>query len=144
MPPGNASETLVTHLITMWFKYDRDYLCVNKSQFVPVIFEPPCIWGPDTPDRTKVTNESLWTFKIGYSFFISVCLGGEFIRLSGSRKHVWRWGECRRGEAWLVTDAVITREAGGNTGCMVVLQTWWHPKSWASQPPVLHPQQRAT
>jgi hypothetical protein len=24
------------------FKYDRDWLCVNKSQFVPVIFEPPC------------------------------------------------------------------------------------------------------
>jgi hypothetical protein len=30
---------------TRWFKYDRDYLCVNKSQFVPVIFEPPCtLW----------------------------------------------------------------------------------------------------
>jgi hypothetical protein len=29
-------------LYTRWFKYDRDYLCVNKSQFVPVIFEPPC------------------------------------------------------------------------------------------------------
>jgi hypothetical protein len=28
---------------TKWFKYDRDWLCVNKSQFVPVIFEPPCI-----------------------------------------------------------------------------------------------------
>jgi hypothetical protein len=28
---------------TRWFKYDRDWLCVNKSQFVPVIFEPPCI-----------------------------------------------------------------------------------------------------
>ena len=28
---------------TRWFKYDWDYLCVNKSQFVPVIFEPPCI-----------------------------------------------------------------------------------------------------
>jgi hypothetical protein len=27
---------------TRWFKYDQDYLCVNKSQFVPVIFEPPC------------------------------------------------------------------------------------------------------
>jgi hypothetical protein len=27
---------------TRWFKCDRDYLCVNKSQFVPVIFEPPC------------------------------------------------------------------------------------------------------
>ena len=27
---------------TRWFKYDRDDLCVNKSQFVPVIFEPPC------------------------------------------------------------------------------------------------------
>jgi hypothetical protein len=29
-------------LRTRWFKYDLDYLCVNKSQFVPVIFEPPC------------------------------------------------------------------------------------------------------
>jgi hypothetical protein len=29
---------------TRWFKYDRDDLCVNKSQFVPVIFEPPCIF----------------------------------------------------------------------------------------------------
>jgi hypothetical protein len=28
---------------TRWFKYDRDYLCVNKPQFVLVIFEPPCI-----------------------------------------------------------------------------------------------------
>jgi hypothetical protein len=28
---------------TRWLKYDWDYLCVNKSQFVPVIFEPPCI-----------------------------------------------------------------------------------------------------
>jgi hypothetical protein len=31
------------YINTRWFKYDRDYLCVNKSQFVPVIFEPPCI-----------------------------------------------------------------------------------------------------
>jgi hypothetical protein len=31
------------HTHTRWFKYDRDDLCVNKSQFVPVIFEPPCI-----------------------------------------------------------------------------------------------------
>jgi hypothetical protein len=30
------------YLYTRWFKCDRDYLCVNKSQFVPVIFEPPC------------------------------------------------------------------------------------------------------
>jgi hypothetical protein len=29
---------------TSWFKYDRDYLCVNKSQFVPVISEPPCTY----------------------------------------------------------------------------------------------------
>jgi hypothetical protein len=31
---------------TRWFKYDRDYLCVNKSQFVSVIFEPPCLSSP--------------------------------------------------------------------------------------------------
>ena len=35
--------TLIT--FTRWFKYDRDYLCVNKSQFVPVIFEPPCTFS---------------------------------------------------------------------------------------------------
>jgi hypothetical protein len=29
-------------LSTRWFKYDRDDLCVNESQFVRVIFEPPC------------------------------------------------------------------------------------------------------
>jgi hypothetical protein len=33
------------HCSTRWFKYDRDDLCVNKSQFVPVIFEPPCIFA---------------------------------------------------------------------------------------------------
>jgi hypothetical protein len=32
-----------TFSCTRWFKYDRDYLYVNKSQFVPVIFEPTCI-----------------------------------------------------------------------------------------------------
>ena len=40
--------TLYEHCLssyTRWFKYDRDWLCVNKSQFVPVIFEPPCIYG---------------------------------------------------------------------------------------------------
>ena len=29
-------------LYTRWIKYDRDWLCVNKSHLVPVIFEPPC------------------------------------------------------------------------------------------------------
>jgi hypothetical protein len=33
----------LTDPYTRWFKYDRDWLCVNKSQFVPVIFEPPCM-----------------------------------------------------------------------------------------------------
>jgi hypothetical protein len=32
------------YVYTRWFKYDRDDLCVNKSQFVPVIFEPPCTY----------------------------------------------------------------------------------------------------
>ena len=42
--PLNIYPTVfVTKLLyTRWFKYDRDYLCVKKSQFVPVIFEPPC------------------------------------------------------------------------------------------------------
>jgi hypothetical protein len=38
----NVDEGNVRVHFTRWFKYDRDDLCVNKSQFVPVIFEPPC------------------------------------------------------------------------------------------------------
>jgi hypothetical protein len=34
---------IYTHTHTRCFKYDRDYLCVKMSEFVPVIFEPPCI-----------------------------------------------------------------------------------------------------
>ena len=36
---GHASN-----VSTRWFKYDRDYFIVKKSEFVPVIFEPPCIF----------------------------------------------------------------------------------------------------
>ena len=40
---SNVHKIFRSLVNTRWFKYDRDYLCVNKSQFVPVIFEPPCI-----------------------------------------------------------------------------------------------------
>jgi hypothetical protein len=39
---GEGEGACSEHFYTGWFKYDRDYLCVKKSQFVPVIFEPPC------------------------------------------------------------------------------------------------------
>jgi hypothetical protein len=41
---NNAASSSSSGKYTRWFKYDWDYLCVNKSQFVPVIFEPPCVW----------------------------------------------------------------------------------------------------
>ena len=41
---ANKKVIVVTNRNTRWFKYDQDYLCVNKSKFVPVIFEPPCSW----------------------------------------------------------------------------------------------------
>ena len=37
---------------TRWFKYDRDYFCVNKPVTVPVIFEPPCILDYAEPQDT--------------------------------------------------------------------------------------------
>jgi hypothetical protein len=57
---------------TRWFKYDRDYVCVNKSQFVPVIFEAPCtLVFPATPLRDKLnlplitkTNQSINNTKV--------------------------------------------------------------------------------
>jgi hypothetical protein len=39
----NSSVVVTSKGNTRWFKYDREDLCVNKSQFVPVIFEPPCM-----------------------------------------------------------------------------------------------------
>jgi hypothetical protein len=43
---------------TRWFKYDRDDLCVNKSQVVLVIFEPPCI--SDLCPHTKQVCWKIW------------------------------------------------------------------------------------
>ena len=42
---------------TRWFKYDRDDLCVTKSQFVPVIFEPPFTSSP------RVVLFGVWEYK---------------------------------------------------------------------------------
>jgi hypothetical protein len=55
-----ADHLYCSQTSTRWFKYDRDYLCVNKSQFVPVIFEPPCTCGtryPTLPILMRFINE---------------------------------------------------------------------------------------
>jgi hypothetical protein len=36
-------KLIITVYNRRWFKYGREDLCVNKSQFFSVIFEPPCI-----------------------------------------------------------------------------------------------------
>jgi hypothetical protein len=51
---------------TRWFKYDLDYLCVNKSQFVPVIFEPPYMY--------KEQSQSKETFLL-FPYFL--CFGSN-------------------------------------------------------------------
>ena len=43
--PSAVFSTSEATWITRWIKYDRDDLCVNKSQFVPVISEPTCTWS---------------------------------------------------------------------------------------------------
>jgi hypothetical protein len=45
---------------TRWFKYDRDDLCVNKSLFVPVIFEPPCTFGGHYESNSSHTLRYIW------------------------------------------------------------------------------------
>jgi hypothetical protein len=56
---------------TRWFKYDRDYLCVNKSQFVPVIFEPPCTTHGSNP-YAHLKNLDMYHKCIHYSS-IKIC-----------------------------------------------------------------------
>jgi hypothetical protein len=46
---------------TRSFKYDRDYLCVKKSQFVPVIFEPPCTRSKMRPELTRQISLQPWS-----------------------------------------------------------------------------------
>ena len=56
--PFNFSRDCMC-VCTRWFKYDRDYLCVNKSQFVPVIFEPPCIYL-----RKRLVKCHIWSIAL--------------------------------------------------------------------------------
>jgi hypothetical protein len=63
--------------ITRWSKYDRDYLCVNKSQLVQVIFEPPCIISKiitKFPKKTSFSMELLKEHKICKFFPVSLTL----------------------------------------------------------------------
>jgi hypothetical protein len=57
--------------VTRWFKYDRDCLCVNKSQLVPVIFEPTCIY-------TNFGYEGLWKQIVHYFFTNQLKTGHVF------------------------------------------------------------------
>ena len=51
-------------------------LCVNKSRFVPVIFEPPCNYGPDrhiefVPNfKTTRINLKFWCLLLTYFVFL--------------------------------------------------------------------------
>ena len=67
---------------TRWFKYDRDYLCVNKSQFFPVIFEPPCI-------------------------FCQVCLVGRWMGLVFLL--LWSWVRGTLPVSWIMTLTNVSR-----------------------------------
>jgi hypothetical protein len=62
---------------TRWFKYDRDYLCVNKSQFVPVMFEPPCVLkcGNKCDDEILYNGEATGEFVLVLSV---ICECHEF------------------------------------------------------------------
>jgi hypothetical protein len=72
---------------TRWFKYDRDYLCVNKSQFVPVIFEPPCNCKFEarpftmSKDNIPTVNQYLFNiyFSVCYKIKFSVFISSSFL-----------------------------------------------------------------
>jgi hypothetical protein len=63
-----------TVIYTRWFKYDRDYLCVNKSQFVPVIFEPACTNVQLIVTETWNLPTCIIQHKLYVVFMISYCI----------------------------------------------------------------------
>jgi len=52
---------------TMWFKYDRDCLCVSLATSVPVIFELPCTSSRNTPPPRR----SAWASSLPPDCFVS-------------------------------------------------------------------------
>jgi hypothetical protein len=64
------------------FKYDRDSLCVNKSQFVPVIFEPPCtIFFFLLVSYSLVYNIYEMMFLLCVCVCVCCCIGGGGVEL---------------------------------------------------------------
>jgi len=70
---------------TRWFKYNRDYLCVNLATSVPIIFEPPCILS--TPLRVvwstsagKVSSKQCFLSRAQRMFYceyiMQLCMNG--------------------------------------------------------------------
>jgi hypothetical protein len=57
-----------------WFKYERDELCVNKLQFVPVIFEPPC--------TSLAKHERTWTWGVKVAVEEAECKGVELVNVT--------------------------------------------------------------
>ena len=69
---------------TRWFKYDRDYLCVNKSQFVPVIFEPPCTMYVKRNFEARSCNHCCNRKAVRKTYCVCVC-----VCVSGGGGGVW-------------------------------------------------------
>jgi hypothetical protein len=74
---------------TRWFKYDRDNLCVNKSQFVPVIFEPPCTTSPLLFYFLTLFQKRNCSIKQGLRVFLSTASSSSVLKTH----HVSAWGE---------------------------------------------------
>jgi hypothetical protein len=84
-PQPITTHTVPVFYYTRWFKYDRDYLCINKSQFVPVIFEPPCT-------SQRMTTESAYEWTVGFHQLF--CVKGTF----KSIKALYSYEDCNVSE----------------------------------------------
>jgi hypothetical protein len=74
---------------TRWFKYDRDYFCVNKSQFVPVIFEPPCVFSKERANSIFSMTD-LGSFETSMSTYSPTrCQIPEYYHMTNSQVRAW-------------------------------------------------------
>jgi hypothetical protein len=101
-------------LNTRWFKYDRDDLCVNKSQFVPVIFEPPC---SVKPWKTRVDMCSVSDINASHCITL-IYLGRasvDWIYLAQDRgkwPHLWTFGFQNKREIFVLVKKLPARQKG--------------------------------
>jgi hypothetical protein len=113
---SSSARDQIPRPCTRWFKYDRDCLCVNKSQFVPVIFEPPCktagkVMFACRTGRPKIRRRALTRYRMEFTEPRPVFARGRSRRSPLDVTLIGLWHRCRKSiciDIWPLASRFLT------------------------------------